>query len=67
MCILKYVLNCEQHFSFFVFRSRLTVTGFWWGIQKEVGRDRLAWEDNITMDLREIVCGRYGLDLSGSG
>jgi hypothetical protein len=27
MCVLKYVLNCEQHFSFFVFPSGLTVTG----------------------------------------
>jgi hypothetical protein len=24
---LKYVLNCEQNFSFFIFRSGLTVTG----------------------------------------
>jgi hypothetical protein len=26
-CLLKYVLNSEQHFSFFIFRSGLTVTG----------------------------------------
>jgi hypothetical protein len=24
MCLLKYVLNCEQHFWFFIFRSGLT-------------------------------------------
>jgi hypothetical protein len=24
---LKYVLNCEQNFTFFIFRSGLTVTG----------------------------------------
>jgi hypothetical protein len=24
MCLLKYVLNCEQHFSFFMFRSGLS-------------------------------------------
>jgi hypothetical protein len=27
MCLLKYVLNCEHNFSFFMFRFRLTVTG----------------------------------------
>jgi hypothetical protein len=27
MRFLKYVLNCEQNFSFFIFRSGLTVTG----------------------------------------
>jgi hypothetical protein len=27
MCLLKYVLNCEQNSSFFIFRSGLTVTG----------------------------------------
>jgi hypothetical protein len=27
MCLVKYVLNCEQHISFFLFRFGLTVTG----------------------------------------
>jgi hypothetical protein len=27
VCPLKYVLNCEQHFPFFIFQSGLTVTG----------------------------------------
>jgi hypothetical protein len=27
MCLLKYVLNCEQHFSCFILRSGLIVTG----------------------------------------
>jgi hypothetical protein len=27
ICLLKHVLNCEQHFSFFIFRPGLTVTG----------------------------------------
>jgi hypothetical protein len=27
MCLIQYVLNCEQHSSFSVFRSGLTVTG----------------------------------------
>jgi hypothetical protein len=27
MCLLKHVLNCEQHFKCFIFRSGLTVTG----------------------------------------
>jgi hypothetical protein len=27
VCPLKYVLNCEQNCSFFIFRSELTVTG----------------------------------------
>jgi hypothetical protein len=25
MCLLKYVLNCEENFQFFIFRSGLTV------------------------------------------
>jgi hypothetical protein len=28
---------------------------------------RRTWLDNITMDLVEVVWGRYGLDWSGSG
>jgi hypothetical protein len=27
VCLLKYVLNCEQNFSYFIFWSRLSVTG----------------------------------------
>ena len=30
------------------------------------GRPRRRWEDNITMDLQEIGCGRDGLDRAGS-
>jgi hypothetical protein len=40
--------------------------GYWWESQKErdLGRPRRRWVDNIKMDLREIG---YGLDRSGSG
>jgi hypothetical protein len=27
MCLLKYVFNCEQHFSFFTFRSGYPTSG----------------------------------------
>jgi hypothetical protein len=27
VCLLKHVLNCEEHFPFFIFQSGLTVTG----------------------------------------
>jgi hypothetical protein len=30
-------------------------------------RYRRRWMDNITMDIREITMGWYGLDSSGSG
>ena len=34
---------------------------------RPLGRPRLRWEDNIKIDLQEVECGGYGLDLAGSG
>jgi len=45
-------------------------TVFGWGNLKgkgPIGRRRFRWEDNIKMDLQEVGCGGYGLDLAGSG
>jgi hypothetical protein len=35
--------------------------------KRRLGRSRRRWEDNITMDLREIEREECGLDSSGSG
>jgi hypothetical protein len=37
-------------------------TGFWWGKlrERELGRLRHRWADNIKMDLKELGCG--GMD-----
>ena len=35
--------------------------------KRPLGRPRRRWEDNIKMDLQEVGCGGYGLDLIGSG
>ena len=35
--------------------------------KRQLGRPKCRWEDNIKMDLREVGCGRYGLDRVGSG
>ena len=34
---------------------------------KPLGRPRCRWKDNIKMELQEVGCGGYGLDLAGSG
>jgi hypothetical protein len=34
---------------------------------RPLGRPRLRWEDNIKMDLQEVGCGGYELDVAGSG
>jgi hypothetical protein len=34
--------------------------------KRPLGRPRRRWE-NIRMDLRDIGCGGYGVDLPGSG
>jgi len=31
--------------------------GSWWGSQRERGRPRRRWVDNIRMDLQEVKCG----------
>jgi len=36
-------------------------------IKRSLGRPRRRWEDNITMGLKEVGCGVYGLDRAGSG
>ena len=33
---------------------------------KQLGRHKSRWEDNIKMDLQEVEWGGHGLDLSGS-
>ena len=35
--------------------------------KRPLGRPKHRWEDNIKMVLQEVGCGRYGLDLAGSG
>jgi hypothetical protein len=35
--------------------------------KRQLGRPRRIWEDNIKMDLQEVGCRGYGLDLAGSG
>ena len=35
--------------------------------KRPLGRPRRRWEDNIKMDLKEVGCGGYGLDLAGLG
>jgi hypothetical protein len=35
--------------------------------KRPLGRPRRRWEGNIKMDLQEVECGVYGLDLAGSG
>ena len=37
------------------------------GGKRQLGRPRCRWDDNITMDLQEVECGGYGLDVVGSG
>jgi hypothetical protein len=37
------------------------------GGKKRLGRPRRRWEDEVRMDLREIVLGRYGVNSFGSG
>jgi hypothetical protein len=34
--------------------------------KRPLGRSRRRWEDGIRMDLRETVCGGYGVDSPGS-
>jgi hypothetical protein len=40
-------------------------TGFWWEIQRSIGRPSHRWEENIKLNLRKLGLG--GLDSSGSG
>jgi len=35
--------------------------------KKPLGIPRRRWEDNIKMDLQEVGCRGYGLELAGSG
>jgi hypothetical protein len=35
--------------------------------KRPLGRPTRRWEDNIRMDLQEVGCGGFGLDLSSSG
>jgi hypothetical protein len=35
--------------------------------KRPLGRPRRRWEVNIKMDLQEVGCGGYGLDLSDLG
>jgi hypothetical protein len=35
------------------------------GGKRALERPRRRWEDNIKMDLQEVGCGEYGLDLAG--
>jgi hypothetical protein len=35
--------------------------------KRPVGRPRSRWEHNIKMNLKQVGCGGYGLDLAGSG
>jgi len=35
--------------------------------ERQLGRPRRRWEDNIKMDIKELGCGGYGLDRFASG
>jgi hypothetical protein len=35
--------------------------------KRPLGRPKRRWENNIKLDLKEMVCGRYGLDRASSG
>ena len=35
--------------------------------KRPLGRSKDRWEDNIKLDLQEVGCGKYGLDLAGTG
>ena len=35
--------------------------------KRPLERPRRRWEDNIKMDLQEVECEGYGLDLAGLG